>query len=179
MPTEMHGSSLCQNKLLTLAYLAYAIVTNLLHNKLTNGGKLMYCMIIGDILALLIHQAAPQCSISAVSEINSSEYAARYSQEITADITVISLTMNDQHTNLNDLRLIRSRIISGRVVWLLPIQRPKQIDAITEMVCEFGDVMVNTELYIHHNGVLPNAEEARDIANTALGSINRRLVCNA
>jgi len=135
----------------------------------------MHCMIIGDIIAILVHNAMPQCTLNAVSGIDSANFARTHTDKITADITVISLTINDQFTNRDSLRLTRSRIITGRVVWLLPnTHRDQSIDAVMDMACEFGDTVVNTGLYIRHQRTIPNAKEIQGIADAALAPINNK-----
>lgn len=111
----------------------------------------MTCMILGDSLAVGLHLAAPYCEHHARVGITAAQFHNEYVNEINSDFAVISLGANDASTpefaELEYLRVVRSRIKSPNVVWLLPICEAPIRAAILTVAEEYGDRVVSLQLY--------------------------------
>lgn len=111
----------------------------------------MTCTILGDSIAVGLYHAAPHCEHHARVGITAAQFHNEYVFEINSDFSVISLGANDaripEFAELGYLRVIRHRIKSPNVVWLLPICEDQIRAAILTVAEEYGDRVVNLQLY--------------------------------
>lgn len=81
------------------------------------------CLILGDSIAVGVHQRVPNCGLYAKVGITSSQWNRNYRMmRIDADKVVISLGSNDYkgiNTELQ-LRKLRKRVDANSVVWIIP-----------------------------------------------------------
>jgi hypothetical protein len=82
----------------------------------------LYCLVLGDSIAVGVAQARPECSVVAVSGINSERFVRTLLGARTARVAVISLGVNDSEgmDTVANLRRLREQVTAWTVYWLLP-----------------------------------------------------------
>jgi len=83
--------------------------------------------ILGDSIAVGVSMLRTHCHRSAAVGINSDAYVRRFLIPMSADRVLISLGSNDdaaQHTE-ESLNILRRRVTSNEVTWLLSSNRPR------------------------------------------------------
>lgn len=89
----------------------------------------MDCTVVGDSIALGFKNKLPECIYHAKNGINSWQWNNSYSDKlISSETVIISLGTND-HKNVKtkqELELIRNRVKSKHVVWILPSEKVEE-----------------------------------------------------
>jgi lysophospholipase L1-like esterase len=86
---------------------------------------MMECLILGDSIAVGVHQQRTECSAYATGGINSWQFNRKYPREFFSDYVIISLGSNDHKgvKTLEELTALRKRVkANARVVWILPAE---------------------------------------------------------
>lgn len=89
------------------------------------------CYVLGDSIAVGTAQKLPWCWSDAKVGLNSKQALTRFTRIPPVDLTVISLGINDRGSRLptvQNLAMIRSRIASPRVIWILPADAGKSAE---------------------------------------------------
>lgn len=97
----------------------------------TPAQGLLSCYVLGDSIAVGTAQKLPWCLSDAKVGLNTRQAVTRFAQVPRADVTIISLGINDRGTHLptvKNLAQIRSKITSQRVIWILPADANKSAD---------------------------------------------------
>jgi len=84
---------------------------------------LLSCYVLGDSIAVGTAQQLPWCWSNTHIGLNTQQALRRFTQVPRADVTVISLGINDRGTRLpteQNLAILRARLHSPRVIWILP-----------------------------------------------------------
>lgn len=124
------------------------------------------CLIVGDSIAVGVHQHRPECVAYAKVGINSRNWNNRYlGKTLPTKTAIISIGSNDNKIKtLDEAALMRESIdASERVYWILPANSDKA--AIIRIVADaFGDMV----LYIPQlskDGVHPTAKSYKQLAD--------------
>lgn len=130
----------------------------------------MTCIVLGDSIAVGVHQYLLQCALSAKVGITSSHWLASNAPDALKtpkDVTVISLGSND--VGMNDLAAfftIRDKIKSKLVIWLLPANNPEAVANIHIVAHMYGDQTLSLAIFrLSPDGVHPIGPAYRTIAN--------------
>ncbi len=124
------------------------------------------CLIVGDSIAVGVHQHRPECIAYTKVGINSRDWNNRYlGKTLTAKTAIISIGSND-HAKIKTLEeaadMRQSIDTSGLVYWIIPMNHDKA--AIVKHIAKtFGDVI----LYIPEvskDGVHPTAKAYKQLA---------------
>lgn len=125
------------------------------------------CLILGDSIAVGLHQQRPDCSIVAKSGINTRQFNRTYHGEFFSNIVVISLGSNDSKgiQTRKELEELRKRVLAkSRVVWILPSGTGKNsgvnVVEINNMILSIaevnGDMVVSPHpKYMSSDGIHP------------------------
>ena len=97
------------------------------------------CAVIGDSVAVGISRALPQCAVDATVGISAARFDTAH-HPIAGLLTIISLGSNPGANDAAHLTRIRGEI-SGRVVWVLPAARDR--DLVAEIAAARGDLIVD------------------------------------
>jgi len=104
------------------------------------------CLIIGDSIAIGIHQFKQECQVIAKSGINSWQFNKTYNKEFLSGTVIISLGSND-HQNIKtskELENLRSRILSyNKVFWILPANKSDIQNIVQEIANKHGDQVIS------------------------------------
>lgn len=127
----------------------------------------MSCTILGDSIAVGVHQYDRSCNLVGRVGISSQQFAVRYTILTSVNSTLISLGSNDgSYDSLADLRLIRSRISSRDVLWLVPANNRLARENVLTIVREYRDRTIFVSDYVGRDGVHPNTPGYQEIART-------------
>ena len=81
------------------------------------------CLVLGDSIAVGLHQQLPQCESLSKSGWNTVQWNRDYLKyDLTAETVIISLGSND-HKYIRtqaELERMRAKVTAGRVFWILP-----------------------------------------------------------
>lgn len=84
---------------------------------------MLECLILGDSIAVGLHQVRKECVAYAKGGINTRQFNIKYPGEFFANSVIISLGSND-HVHVRtrkELENLRNRVtVKNRVVWILP-----------------------------------------------------------
>jgi len=88
---------------------------------------MLECLILGDSIAVGIHQARPECAVYATSGINTTQFNKKYPQTFNGNVVVISLGSNDHKYIKTEKELfkLRERVQAETVYWILPAGNSK------------------------------------------------------
>jgi len=103
------------------------------------------CMILGDSIAVGTQMFRPECVAYAKVGKNSWQWNKDYLQnDLTANTVVISLGSNDHKgvKTRKELEIIRDKVKSGRVFWILPAIKPNIQHIVKEIAKEHGDTVL-------------------------------------
>lgn len=105
------------------------------------------CLIIGDSIAVGLHQQMPTCSVLAHVGISSSGWAHGYGVHPLPpqDMVVVSLGSNDTGYSLRYLRRIRDSITAKHVIWVLPACNEAVRRGIEHLAAYYRDAIVAFE----------------------------------
>lgn len=110
-----------------------------------NAAGLLSCYVMGDSLAVGTAQKLPWCWSNAKVGLNTKRALTRFTKIPPADVTVISLGINDRGTRLptvRNLTQIRQRVHSPRVIWVLPADVGKGAE-IRQVAIRFNDRVID------------------------------------
>jgi lysophospholipase L1-like esterase len=130
------------------------------------GGIIVFCLSLGDSLAVGVGQQLPQCRVEAEVGITSSRYLIEHRLPHFADRVVISLGVNDAAgTNtLENLARVRSAVSARSVIWLLPFGHPAARVAIQTIARRFGDRTIDTGPFVGGDKLHPTDAGYRTLA---------------
>ena len=114
------------------------------------------CLIMGDSIAVGVHQYKQECVSYAKGGINSWQYNKNFinnkSNNYGADVVVISLGTNDHEgiKTYKELKNTREHIKASRVYWIMPpcnddFCKPKVNQAVEMIAKEYGDQIISTK----------------------------------
>jgi lysophospholipase L1-like esterase len=123
---------------------------------------MLECLILGDSIAVGIHQARPECVAYAKGGWNTWQWNRDYlKNDLTAKSVIISLGAND-HKGVRtkaELQRVREKIgTTARVFWIDPGQDRKPIphEAIVQIAKEYGDtILPRPKNHMSADGVHP------------------------
>jgi lysophospholipase L1-like esterase len=103
------------------------------------------CLVLGDSIAVGLHQQIPQCESLSKGGWNTAQWNRDYLRhDLTANTVIISLGSND-HKHIKtqaELERLREKVTAGRVFWILPAIKP-DIQRIVKMIAALhGDTVV-------------------------------------
>jgi len=104
------------------------------------------CLIIGDSIAVGIHQVRPECVAYAKGGWNTWQWNKEFiKNDLSANTVIISLGTNDHiHVRTKaELQRIREKVgINSKVYWILPAIKHDVQLIIIQMAKEYGDVVL-------------------------------------
>jgi len=107
---------------------------------------MLECLVIGDSVAVGVHQHMPQCKKLAHVGWNSGRWSSHYldGTDISAGVVVISLGGNDRNiSTLANLQYIRKRVTGHKVYWILPSHNnPQAAEAVLQVAAQYADVVL-------------------------------------
>jgi lysophospholipase L1-like esterase len=106
---------------------------------------LLSCYVLGDSIAVGTAQKLPWCWSNTKVGLNTKQALTRFTQIPPADVTVISLGINDRGSRLptvQNLATLRRRITSFRVIWILPADAGKSAE-IQQVATQFQDRIID------------------------------------
>ena len=126
------------------------------------------CMIIGDSIAVGVHQYRTECISYAKTGINSQHWNQRYLQnDLKSKTVIISLGSND-HAAIRtraELQRIREKVGPGvRVFWIMPAIKPEIQDIVEQMALDYGDTVLPFFKQLSKDGVHPTSAGYRKLA---------------
>jgi hypothetical protein len=125
------------------------------------------CLIMGDSIAVGIHQFSHNCDKMARIGISSEHWYKIYSvNHINSKTVVISLGSNDNQNGIiteEKLKLIRSKINSQNVIWIIPNIKPIIQSIIIEIARKNGDKTIRIP-NISSDGVHPTITGYKKLA---------------
>ncbi len=103
------------------------------------------CIILGDSIAAGLGQARPDCTIAAVSGINSARYVQTFAGMAHARTAIISLGVNDGEgvATADNLSRLRREVSADVVYWLLTGGNPRAREAAQLVAGRFGDRLID------------------------------------
>jgi lysophospholipase L1-like esterase len=103
------------------------------------------CLILGDSIAVGLHQQIPQCESLSKGGWNTWQWNRDYlKHDLTAQTVIISLGSND-HKHIRtqqELEKLRSRVQAHRVFWILPAIKPDIQEIVKKVAAQHGDTVV-------------------------------------
>jgi hypothetical protein len=132
------------------------------------------CLILGDIIAVGLGQARPECVTIARSGITSEKWVRGFGsnpffKDDTYKVAIISLGTNDTRGMTSEmLYLLRKEVKAKKVIWILPSYslKPIQRSVVTELSNEFKDTIIDISQYLSRDGIHPNSlEDYKKIAD--------------
>lgn len=139
------------------------------------------CLILGDSIAVGLHQVRKECIVYAKGGINTWQFNRQYPGDFFSNSVIISLGSND-HKHIKtrkELEELRKRILAkDKVIWILPsgnlkasevnIQDVKSI--IMEIANANGDMVVDTHpTYRSKDGIHPTGTGYQWLASYTKG----------
>lgn len=122
---------------------------------------MLECLILGDSIAVGIHQARPECVSYSKGGWNTWQWNKDYlKNDLSAKTVIISLGAND-HKGVKteqELRKMREAVKGNRVFWIDPGQDRKPIphEAIVQIAKEYGDtILPRPKNHMSADGVHP------------------------
>ena len=124
------------------------------------------CLVLGDSIAVGLHQQIPQCESLSKGGWNTAQWNRDYLKyNLTANTVIISLGSND-HKHIRtqeELELLREKVQAGRVFWILPAIKP-DIQRIVKVIAALhGDTVVPIAR-LQPDGVHPSWAGYKDLA---------------
>lgn len=117
------------------------------------------CLILGDSIAVGIHDYANHCKRKAEIGINSDTFVRKYiKHDLSADTVVISLGTNDSPDMLTyrSLHKLRKNIVANKVYWILPIKDTMARDHVEIVAAENNDIVLKIP-YVSKDGIHPSS----------------------
>lgn len=126
---------------------------------------MLECLIVGDSIAVGIHQHRPECVVRASVGITSTAWNKRFgSSVLPAQHTIISLGTNDWLADKTFQEILQLRAkITGQVTWILPANGTERQTPVVKVAQMYNDVtLVITQTA--KDGVHPTGSEYRRLA---------------
>ena len=124
------------------------------------------CMILGDSIAVGVHQFKPECVSYAKGGWNSWQWNKTYlNQDLTASNVIISLGSND-HKNVRtlwELQELRKKIKADRVYWILPAIKPDIQEMVKLVAKDYNDIVLPITR-LQADGIHPSREGYKKLA---------------
>lgn len=114
------------------------------------------CYILGDSIGLGVASFL-NCTTNTKVGINTMDSLKRFKQIESKKVAIISLGSNDLNTSINtleDLKIIRKRIQSEKVVWILPYS-PK-LKKVIYLAKQNQDEIINIDKYVGTDDIHPS-----------------------
>lgn len=109
---------------------------------------MLECLIVGDSIAVGVHQFRPECAVYAKGGINSTQWNKKNADKnLKAKTVIISLGSNDG-TNVRtlwELQQLRTKVGDAKVFWILPAIKPDIQKMIWTIAKENGDTVLPIE----------------------------------
>jgi lysophospholipase L1-like esterase len=126
------------------------------------------CLIMGDSIAVGVKMFRPECLSHTRTGITSNGWNKRFgNNEIAANNVIISLGTNDweKADTYASLMNIRSKIKSGRVLWIEPNResKPEAVQAVRKVADQFGDIVITNNRW-QPDKIHPTMAGYKDIA---------------
>jgi lysophospholipase L1-like esterase len=122
-------------------------------------------MIIGDSIAVGTRVHLSKCEVVAESGISSKGYNYKFGNTSTdARSVIISLGSND-HRNIKtkqELESLRSKIVSGKVYWILPAIKPLVQEAVRQVAKDNNDTIIQIK-HLQEDKIHPTAKGYKQI----------------
>jgi len=103
------------------------------------------CLILGDSIAVGLHQQIPQCESLSKGGWNTWQWNRDYlKHDLTAQTVIISLGSNDhKHVRTQEeLVKVRAKVQARRVFWILPAIKPDIQDIVKKVAAQYGDTVI-------------------------------------
>lgn len=123
-------------------------------------------MILGDSIAVGTQMFRPECVAYAKVGKNSWQWKKEYIQnDLTAKTVVISLGSNDHKgvKTKEELEIIRNKVKSSRVFWILPAIKPNIQHIVKQVAREHGDTVLPIN-HLQPDGVHPTTAGYKQLA---------------
>lgn len=139
------------------------------------------CLILGDSIAVGLHQVRKECVAYAKGGINTWQFNKQHPGEFFSNSVIISLGSNDHKgvKTRSELESLRKRIVAkGKVIWILPSGNLKaggvDIRNINSIIIEIananGDMVVSPHpKYVSTDGIHPTGTGYRWLASFTKG----------
>jgi lysophospholipase L1-like esterase len=125
------------------------------------------CLVLGDSIAVGLHQQMPQCRSLSKSGWNTAQWNRDYlKNDLTAQTVIISLGSND-HKGIKtqaELEQLRGKVTAGRVFWILPAIKPEVQRIVKVIAALHGDTVVPIDR-LQPDGVHPSWAGYKQIAS--------------
>lgn len=103
------------------------------------------CLVLGDSIAVGLHQQLPRCESLSKGGWNTAQWNRDYLRhDLTANTVIISLGSND-HKHIKtqaELEQLREKVTAGRVFWILPAIKPDIQEIVKKVAAQHGDTVV-------------------------------------
>jgi len=124
------------------------------------------CIVLGDSIAVGIHQFKQECQLIGKNGINSYQFNKTYNKSFNSNLVIISLGSNDfigVKTKF-ELENLRSKISSSsKVYWILPAIKPDIQNIINEIAQQNGDFILNINR-LQKDGIHPTWQGYKQLA---------------
>jgi hypothetical protein len=124
------------------------------------------CMVIGDSIAVGVHDIRKECVMYAKSGWNSARWNKEHlNKDLTAENVIISLGSNDHkgiHT-MEELEKLRAKVKAKHVFWILPAIKPEVRKIVCDISNSYGDTIIPIRL-LSKDGVHPTYHGYHDLA---------------
>lgn len=139
------------------------------------------CLILGDSIAVGLHQQQPKCAAYAKGGINTHQFNKQFTGEFYSNLVIISLGSNDHKfvKTHKELETLRSRVIAkSKVVWILPVGNAKgsSVDIkdirkiVVDIATKYGDNIIDPQPHqVSSDKIHPNNRGYKEISNNILG----------
>ena len=103
------------------------------------------CLVLGDSIAVGLHQQIPQCDSLSKGGWNTWQWNRDYLKyDLTAQTVIISLGSND-HKHIRtqeELEKLRAKVQAHRVFWILPAIKPDIQEIVKKVAAQHDDTVV-------------------------------------
>jgi len=124
------------------------------------------CMILGDSIAVGMHQFKPECVAYAKGGINSWQWnKTNLNKNLSASNVVISLGSND-HPGVRtiwELQQLRDKVKADRVYWILPAIKPDIREMVKLIAKDYNDIILPIP-NLQKDGIHPSWEGYKKLA---------------
>jgi lysophospholipase L1-like esterase len=124
------------------------------------------CLLLGDSIAVGLHQQIPQCESLSKGGWNTAQWNRDYLKyDLTANTVIISLGSND-HKGIKtqeELERLRDKVQAGRVYWILPAIKPDIQEIVKKVAAQHGDTVVSITR-LQPDGVHPSWAGYKELA---------------
>jgi len=106
---------------------------------------MLECLVLGDSIAVGLHQQIPQCDSLSKGGWNTAQWNRDYLKyDLTAQTVIISLGSNDhKHVRTQEeLEKLRIKVQAHRVFWILPAIKPDIQEIVKKVAAQHGDTVV-------------------------------------